>query len=743
MEQNNNPSKWTLVLAKSEPKVSLKQHINDCLLILDKLRTVLPNIPIDNAEVFWKQLRYAVVLHDIGKFHPDFQKLLRGETNKWCHQRHELFSVYFAAKTNADIIVLEAILGHHKPIYELIDFVQHNYEPDDWSPKIIDFYEECNKINDQDVWSLLNKYSISKDNDNNVCITKLFRHILKQSKGMVSNDCLPLILCAGGLKQCDHMASAGIKDIEGISMNNFKFIDKYQLYSHQYQAGKSMGNTILIAPTGTGKTEAALNWLRRQLAERGEGRVFYILPYTASINAMYERLSSILGETTVGLVHGKLLQFLDAKFSNVSEYSSDILSLAEQYRAMVTPIKIVTPFQILKNLYGLKGFEKGIFELSGSYFIIDEIHAYDAKAFGQIVALVQFAVSRMSVFVHIMSATLPSFMMHELQKVLSPYNIIRADSQIYENLIRHHIIIKEGRLVDSINLIQHSLNDGKKVLVVCNTVDEAQYVYNALYSHKKVLLHSRFCPRDRTNKEKLLQNDNVRLLVGTQAIEVSLDIDFDILYTTIAPIDALLQRFGRINRKNRKGISNCFIFDQMGEKDHYIYNDEDVIHRTKNVLHEIVDKSNGIIYENLLQHYIDYVYPDWSKEDKIKYHDELTLFQKYINNEIYAFEYNQQRETDFYKLFDGFPVLPKELSYEYEEFIKSLNFIKSQSLLVTISYNKFKQLLGKGIITKQPFCYQKDDKSKIIEEYVINTEYSYDLGLTFNQIDLTETDNFL
>ena len=75
--------------------------------------------------------------------------------------------------------------------------------------------------------------------------------------------------------------------------------------------------------------------------------------------------------------------------------------------------------------------------------------------------------------------------------------------------------------------------------------------------------------------------DDADLLVGTQAVEVSLDIDFDCLFSEPAPIDALIQRFGRINRKGRKGICDVCICKEGGENDPFIYS-RDKVERTLN-----------------------------------------------------------------------------------------------------------------------------------------------------------------
>ena len=91
----------SLVLAKSEPKISLEQHIDDCLHICCQLKEALPDITVRYGMEFWKALRTAIILHDTGKSHVEFQKYLLGKNNEWYHQRHEMFSVYFAQNSDS------------------------------------------------------------------------------------------------------------------------------------------------------------------------------------------------------------------------------------------------------------------------------------------------------------------------------------------------------------------------------------------------------------------------------------------------------------------------------------------------------------------------------------------------------------------------------------------------------------------------------------------------------------------
>ncbi len=224
----------------------------------------------------------------------------------------------------------------------------------------------------------------------------------------------------------------------------------------------------------------------------------------------------------------------------------------------------------MKHLFGLKGFEQGIFEWAGAYFIFDEIHAYSPEVFAQIKVLLEYAVNHLQVKVMIMTATLPSFLRVEIEKALGIYSEIKADKILYESFDRHKVVLKEGLLANSLGLIIDDLNAGTKVLIVCNTVIQSQQVFDHLKDHapNAVLLHSAFTGEDRTKHEKILKEgesdeDSVQLLVGTQAIEVSLDIDYDVIYSEPAPIDALIQRFGRVNR-NRKKVFVRYIF--LGNK---------------------------------------------------------------------------------------------------------------------------------------------------------------------------------
>ncbi|MEN6619257.1 MAG: CRISPR-associated helicase Cas3' [Rikenellaceae bacterium] len=749
----------TEVLAKSEPPVSLKQHIQDGLIVLENLKKGFPNLPIIDTEHFWHLLYLCVVCHDLGKSHSEFQKMLRGERHTWMKQRHELYSIPFIDGLSIDDpdkeIIKLVVAGHHKNYNELFSLIEHSYKQTDGNDFLLELEEDSKLsferefkqyINTNYIGLLLNEYNLKINKIQPELSRKFILDYKRNPIKLNQENYFNLLLMIGGFKQCDHLSSAFISKIELLDNADFNFLSEKRIefqkrgldfYPHQIEAATKKGNVILTAPTGSGKTETSFLWLQKQIQLFGQGRVFYILPFTASINAMYERLSKDIGKKEkVGLLHGKLAEYLESLVERenptISQEKRQYLThkLKEDYRTIVTPIKVVTPFQLLKNIFGLKGFEKGIFEWIGGYFIFDEIHSYRPDIFAQIIVLLEFVTKHLQVKVFIMTATLPRFLKEELQKVIGDYSEISAKDELYEKFNRHKIVLQDGLLSDNLLLIQNDLNNQKKVLVVCNSVEQSQQVYNNLKSSNKVLLHSNFNAFDRNNKERDLKSDDVQLLVGTQAIEVSLDIDYDVIYTEIAPIDALIQRFGRVNRKREKGICPCIVFKERNKIDSYIYPNQEVIDRTLEVLSWFTEG----IQEKELQKAIDYVYPTWNEKDKEEYDFIYQALNELIKN-LSPFLYSPKSEEDFYKQFDGIKVLPIRNESQFKDFLNEYEFIKAESLKVQISKKRFAWFINKGVIERRIYVFESKNDTELIQTiyFVIKRKYTKELGLQINE----------
>ncbi len=770
------------ILAKSEPRISLKEHINDCLNIWKYLKICFPKVnAIVNDIDFWEVVRLAVITHDLGKAHIEFTKLLMSLANNWTGQRHELFSLPFIDGLDIDISIKQlislAVAGHHRDFERLNkDYVVNTYSSNNGDDEfgedeMLIYEEEFAKVNVEGVHNLLEKDFHIKLNAFNVkSPQKLILSYLKRAnKGGInikSEDYFKLLLLFGALKHCDHLGSAQIEKVELLERSSFLFLDKQRnlllkaekdFYTHQLKCASTIGNVILTAPTGSGKTESAILWLRKQMKEFGQGRTFYVLPFTASINAMYERLSSDkegLGLSKVGMLHGKLQDYLydyldDVQYVKTSKKEA-INEIRDKFKTLSTPLKVITPFQLIKNLFGLKGFEQGIFEWTGGYFIFDEIHAYSPEVFAQIKVFLEYVVSHLKGKIFIMTATMPSFLKAELENSSGDFTSISADELLYKTFGRHRIILKERLLSGSLYLMENDLKSGKKVLVVCNTVLQAQEVFKELKEHvtNAVLLHSAFTGEDRTSHEKGLKKGEkdienpIQLLVGTQAIEVSLDIDYDVIYTEPAPIDALIQRFGRVNRKRKKGICPVIVFKEANKNDKYIYSPE-LIERTIEVFENILSEGNNIIEEHKLQGYIDFVYPNWNEKDK-KSFDEIYQLLKYTTeNQLIPLLHSKKKEDDFYKQFDGIKVLPIKLKKRFENYLSKYDFIGAERLKVQIRKNKFAQLISENDqnLYKTRFDFESN-KGKLISVpyWILTKKYDSEIGLLYDEQEVWEVE---
>lgn len=737
-----------MILAKSNPEKSLKEHVDEALLVLRLLKDNFAlNSDFLKTKNFWELLRLAIIFHDLGKAHKEFQKVLKGQPNKWSFQRHELFSLPFIDTLpleNKELLFL-TVAGHHKDIDTLERKLrEYKTENDNFGldldldiKEVPEYAEEFKRNLDLGLClSFLKEYDINiQQVKANNPIKRLATY--KRGTGTIGSGLFELFLLGGAFKHCDHLASAGIQKINKIDITDFDFLysSKFDLYPHQIVAHGTLNNAILTAPTGSGKTETSLLWLKHQIENYGNGRVFYILPFTASINAMYERFNNeIPGK--VGVIHGKLAEFIEYKFEEddlVDE--SKKKELVENFKNLVTPIKITTPFQLLKNLFALKGFEKGLFEWLGGYFIFDEIHAYNPRVFAQILVLMEFAVKYFNVKIFVMTATLPAFLRKEIEKTIGKHEAITADDNLYKSFNRHRVIVKAGRLDEDIESIQEKLDEGKKVLVVCNTVKQSQTIYQSLNANKKVLLHSAFNSFDRNHKEQELFNPNTNLLVGTQAIEVSLDIDYDVIYTEPAPLDALIQRFGRVNRKRKKDYCDCIVFEGRNKSDKFIYSNEQVIHRTMEILKIKQLENSGIIQECELQNMIDFVYPDWDEKDKEEFDTTYTLLKYTVENELKPFVNNKKSEEDFYKQFDGIKVLPSRFLGNYRKHLENNHFIKAESFKVQISEKRF-FILGKNqAVDKETTVFELKNSAKIKEQevWIVSKKYDSELGLQLDK----------
>lgn len=589
------------ILAKHEDNglVPLSEHL---LLVALSAETVARNIGLDPSLA-----RKGAILHDIGKTSTVFQKTLKHgyiRPNGFIF-RHEIASLFFISvlKEEERDVVVEMIAAHHKSIYKdihelgLLDledmedsFGIHSKDFDLWASDALG------------ILSLLgftvHDITLAEAKDNyNYAVSYCEKLGLGYS------------VWKGVLMESDHLASAlGNKTNDEVcKLFILPDLSFYGRQSRLYplslrKADDARKHTIVTAPTGAGKTDFLLR--------RCTGRVFYTLPFQASINAMYDRLKSDLKDTNAQIY---LLHAASNLKLEQGKWEERIMQ-----RHIGASIKVMTPHQMASIVYGVKGYEAMLVDLYDCDIILDEIHTYTSAIQAIVLRIIEILVS-IKCRIHVGTATMPKVLYNKILELLggssNVYEVFLSPDEL--NSFNRHEIYKIDGLEDVRTLMDDALSRNKKILVVCNQVRRAQSVYLSLQADYPdipiMLIHSHFKRIDRQCLEEKLKNcynlsKDACIVVSTQVVEVSLDISFDMMITECAPIDALIQRFGRVNRKRTHEtighLKPIYVIKPYGENDALPY-DEDVLQRSYAVL-----PNNAVLEENKVQQMLDDVYPD-------------------------------------------------------------------------------------------------------------------------------------
>jgi CRISPR-associated endonuclease/helicase Cas3 len=397
----------------------------------------------------------------------------------------------------------------------------------------------------------------------------LARYVALLKASLIAADVAGSIRRCGDETMVDWMIDAfrnvpASRDLEGVVEAR---LGPNTLHRFQREVGEASERVVFVrAGCGSGKTLAAYHWAARRAAALGRGlRVFFCYPTTGTATEGYrDYLQDV--DLPTALVHGRA--HIDMEMLSLGEGEPDAdgatgagavenqpgrlrIDRAGALDHWSTPMISCTVDTVLGLL---QNHRRGIYlwpSIAGAAVVFDEIHSYDDALFG---ALLRFLKEVRGVPCLLMTASLPEPRLERIKQVLAS---IGEDLGSVSGPEEHETVHRYRRDVslEPWERVNATLSEKKRVLWVVNTVDEAIKFYEQALSqgHRATIYHSRFRYCDRVKRHQAVIDsfggDGPVLALCTQVAEMSLDLSADLLVTQLAPIPALIQRLGRLNRR--------------------------------------------------------------------------------------------------------------------------------------------------------------------------------------------------
>ncbi len=358
---------------------------------------------------------------------------------------------------------------------------------------------------------------------------------------------------------------------------------------------------ILNAGCGEGKTAAALLFGQKWLRENRIERIILTLPTKFTANNLYRDLGPEeydIPEELVGIVHGDSREFLtnltetEEENSEQEDTNGNIKAQLFENNFYAKPVTISTVDHLLMSLYhGYKYADRAFFNVASSLVVFDEVHYYEGRTM-EAIAEAMRRLTQLKIPHIVMTATIPTVVRQCFDQLNrdQPYPFQRAPAVIsstaepkapFEITRLHETPLDEEDIISSELLDLVEQNRDKRQIIFVNQVNRAKYIYRALQGRhicdNLICYHSSFIGKDRVKKEEIIRslfkdpdrrkdderkileeydfrNSDACVLVSTQVSELSLDISADVMYSEIAPIDSIVQRGGRLNRKGETPV---------------------------------------------------------------------------------------------------------------------------------------------------------------------------------------------
>ena len=559
-----------IISRNGEAPVTLKKHLDDVTKCAEDFFNIYGRYFTEKEK---KLTVEACRIHDIGKLNKVFQvKIGNGSlSGKTEDIPHGFLSAISVSKKEFLSRFPECDMSDFKAFITAVYY--HHTRKDIWTDEQIKEYCEKYYID------FLRKYR----NDENVKVYPSYRNKLLFGPGrygIAEDDWEKYALIKGLLNKFDYSVSAGYVESE----RNSDLADR-RLKGNIYDAlcGKGLrpvqkfmsdncdNNVVAEAPTGSGKTEAALLWINGEKA-------YYTLPLQISSNAIYDRIKKQYGYDDVSLLHADCMQKFMIDGSKENAYIK-----YERARLLSEPLTICTVDQLFKFVYKALGTEIFAATLKYSKVVLDEIQSYSP---GLIAALIYGLkmITDMGGRFAIITATLPPV----IKYFMARYGLIEGEKYVYKdfsgtNTDKRHMVDMYNGPINTSAVIDDARN--KKVLIICNTIKSAQNIYAELKEKcgNIHMLHSHYTKEDRRMIEERDKDVSV-YMKDIDDIRNHLD--------RAKSIEELMGMEGNI-RKRYYAAWNAIINQNINFE-------KRVMHPPDNMINSLISFVNSLVYTRIL-----------------------------------------------------------------------------------------------------------------------------------------------
>jgi len=301
--------------------------------------------------------------------------------------------------------------------------------------------------------------------------------------------------------------------------------------------------TVVQAGCGSGKTVAAYLWAENHAVGR---KLFFCYPTTGTTTEGYSDYLA-RSDLLTDLMHSRAEVDLESIQSTPEDSDTESLLRTDSLRSwapVITACTVDTVASLARNC------RRGLYSspaLLNAAFVFDEVHSYDRRLFEAMILLMQ---ALPGAHFLLLSASVQPARRRLLRDRFPGAEWVRGPSD-WEELPRYRL--RRSERDECLKKVAAACERGKKVLWISNTVARARDLAEAGCPVMPVVYHSRFRYADRAAIHRRVvdafSGSGALVASTTQVAEMSLDIDSDLLVTDLAPIPALIQRLGRLNRR--------------------------------------------------------------------------------------------------------------------------------------------------------------------------------------------------